>query len=100
MSHRTASSEWTDTGPLTAAIIGTSMASIWSTRRLPSQMMRSHTVALARPSARGVGASPKADERVAGPGEDHDPVVPVGRDGIEQLRELLVRGTAPHQRLA
>ena len=59
MSHSTASSEWTDTGPLTAAIIGTSMASIWSTRRLPSQMMRSHTVALARPSASGLGPSPR-----------------------------------------
>src|SRR3954447_17126049 len=58
-SHSTASSEWTDTGPFTAAIIGTSMASIWSTRRLPSQMMRSHTAASARPSASGFGPSPR-----------------------------------------
>ena len=57
MSHSTASSECTVTGPFTAAIMGTSMSSIWSTSRLPSQMMRSHTVALARPSASALTSS-------------------------------------------
>jgi hypothetical protein len=32
-----------------------------------------------------VGTVAEADERVAGAGEDHDPVLAVGRDRVEQL---------------
>ena len=46
-----------------------------------------------------VGAVAQSDERVAGAGDDHHPVLPVRGDGVEQLGELLVGRSAPHQRL-
>jgi hypothetical protein len=47
-----------------------------------------------------VGPVAEADERVPGAGEDHDAVLPVRGDGVEQLGQLLVGPAAPQQRRA
>ena len=102
MSHSTASSEWTVTGPFTAAIIGTSMSSICMTRRMPSKIVRSQAMFLIAPRAMPVGASSvgQADEVVAGPGEHHHPVVTVRGDRREQLGQVAVRPGAPVEGVA